>query len=59
MDWWGTPLVVERDGRAQVVTAGDKRVRSYDLATGDIVWENEGLTMNPIPSPVPKMEWCS
>jgi len=29
-----------------------ERLRSYDLETGDIVWESEGLTMNPIPSPV-------
>jgi outer membrane protein assembly factor BamB len=27
-----------------------KRVRSYDLATGDVEWESKGLTMNPIPS---------
>jgi outer membrane protein assembly factor BamB len=27
-------------------------VRSYDLETGAIVWENAGVTMNPIPSPV-------
>jgi outer membrane protein assembly factor BamB len=33
VDSWGTPLVVEQDGRAQVVTTGDKRVRSYDLDT--------------------------
>jgi outer membrane protein assembly factor BamB len=45
-------LVVTHEGRAQVVTAAEKRLRSYDLATGDIVWESTGLTMNPIPSPV-------
>ena len=27
-------------------------MRSYDLETGEIVWESDGLTMNPIPSPV-------
>ena len=52
VDSWGTPLVVEHDGRAQVVTTGDKRVRSYDLETGRLVWEHDGLNMNPIPSPV-------
>ena len=52
VDSWGTPLVVEHDGRAQVVTTGDKQVRSYDLETGRLVWENDGLNMNPIPSPV-------
>ena len=52
VDAWATPLVVEHDGRAQVITAAEKRLRSYDLETGNIVWESEGLTMNPIPSPV-------
>ena len=52
VDSWGTPLVVEHAGRAQVVTTGDKRVRSYDLETGRLVWEHDGLDMNPIPSPV-------
>jgi outer membrane protein assembly factor BamB len=28
------------------------RVRSYDLETGEIIWQTAGLTMNPIPSPV-------
>jgi outer membrane protein assembly factor BamB len=28
------------------------KVRSYDAATGNLVWETGGLTMNPIPSPV-------
>jgi outer membrane protein assembly factor BamB len=28
------------------------RIRSYDLETGRIVWEGDGLTMNAIPSPV-------
>ena len=52
IDSWGTPLVVERGGRAQVVTSAMNKVRSYDLETGKVVWEGPGLTMNPIPSPV-------
>ena len=28
------------------------RLRSYDLRSGDVIWETAGLTMNPIPSPV-------
>ena len=52
VDSWATPLVVTHDGRAQVVTAAEKRVRSYELETGRLVWESDGLTMNPIPSPV-------
>jgi outer membrane protein assembly factor BamB len=52
IDSWATPLVVEHDGRAQVVTSGTNRMRSYDAETGKIVWEGPGLTANPIPSPV-------
>ena len=49
---WATPLVVEFDGRAQVITAGENRTYSYYLETGELVWEGPGLTVNPIPSPV-------
>ena len=52
IDSWATPLVLEHGGRAQVVTGAMRRVRAYDADTGQIVWETEGLTMNPIPSPV-------
>jgi outer membrane protein assembly factor BamB len=52
IDTWATPLVVEMEGRAQVVTNGMNRLRSYDLETGKIVWETQGTTMNAIPSPV-------
>jgi outer membrane protein assembly factor BamB len=52
IDSWGTPLVVEQNGRAQVITTAMNKVRSYDLETGQIVWEGPGLTMNPIPSAV-------
>jgi outer membrane protein assembly factor BamB len=49
---WSTPLIVEHDGEAQVVTSATNRVRSYDLETGRLVWDSEGLTQNAIPSPV-------
>ena len=49
---WATPLVVEHGGGAQVVTSATNRVRSYDLATGEMVWDSDGVTMNAIPSPV-------
>lgn len=52
IDSWATPLVVEHAGKAQVVTGAMNRVRSYDIQTGELVWETAGLTMNPIPSPV-------
>jgi len=49
---WMTPLVVEVAGRMQVITSATNRVRSYDMATGEVIWEDEGLTANVIPSPV-------
>lgn len=52
IDSWATPLVVEHNGRAQVVTSGMRQVRSYDLETGKVLWFGAGTTMNPIPSPV-------
>jgi outer membrane protein assembly factor BamB len=52
IDTWATPLVLEVNGRAQVIVPAMERVRSYDLQTGAVVWESDGLTMNPIPSPV-------
>ncbi|MEP7307782.1 MAG: PQQ-binding-like beta-propeller repeat protein [Acidobacteriota bacterium] len=52
IDSWATPLIVEHEGRAQVVTNGMNRLRSYDLETGKIVWDSPGTTMNAIPSPV-------
>ncbi len=49
---WSTPLIVERDGKAQAVVTATGKIRSYDLATGDVVWECAGLTRNVIPCPV-------
>jgi outer membrane protein assembly factor BamB len=52
IDTWATPLVVEHGSATHVIVPGMNRVRSYDAATGNILWETAGLTMNPIPSPV-------
>jgi outer membrane protein assembly factor BamB len=52
MDTWATPLVVQHDGRQQVIVNAMNRVRSYDLETGKVIWEGPGTTMNVIPSPV-------
>jgi outer membrane protein assembly factor BamB len=49
---WATPLVVEHDGRTQLVMNGSNRVRSYDLADGELIWECGGQAANPIPSPL-------
>ena len=52
MTSWTTPLVVELDGGAQVITSATGAVRAYDVETGAQVWEDEGVTLNAIPSPV-------
>ncbi|MDA1092383.1 MAG: PQQ-like beta-propeller repeat protein [Acidobacteria bacterium] len=52
MTSWTTPLIVELDGGAQVITSATGAVRAYDAATGVLVWEDEGVTLNAIPSPV-------
>jgi outer membrane protein assembly factor BamB len=49
---WATPLIADYQGRTQVVVSATNRVRSYDLATGKVLWECGGQTVNAIPSPV-------
>lgn len=50
---WTTPLIVENRGKPQVIISGSKRVRGYDLATGTLLWECEGLSVeNVVSSPV-------
>ncbi len=46
---WPQPIVVDYDGRKQLVTSS-ARVRSYDLATGELIWEAGGLGANAIPA---------
>ena len=49
---WATPAVVQHSGRTQVITPGSNKIRSYDLHTGDLIWECGGLTGNAIPGPL-------
>jgi outer membrane protein assembly factor BamB len=49
---WSTPLVVEQDGKPQVIVSATGKIRSYEPATGKVIWECAGLTRNVIPSPV-------
>ena len=36
---WATPAIAEHDGVTQVITTASRKVRSYDLSTGEIIWE--------------------
>jgi outer membrane protein assembly factor BamB len=47
---WNTPLVVEHKGVTQVIVNGTNRVRAYDLATGEELWQCGGMSINAIPS---------
>lgn len=49
---WATPLIVTHQGRTQVIVNATNRVRSYDLTTGEVLWQCGGMTTNAIPSPV-------
>ena len=49
---WATPLIVEHAGAHQVITNAQTRTRSYDLSTGELIWECGGQAGNPIPMPV-------
>ena len=52
MSSWSAPLVVEHDGRKQAIVSGTTKTRSYDLKTGEVIWEVAGLGRNVIPNPV-------
>jgi len=49
---WATPAIAEVGGKPQVIVNATGKVRSYDLATGELIWETGGMTVNTIPSPV-------
>jgi outer membrane protein assembly factor BamB len=49
---WSTPLAIEHNGRTEIVVSATNRVRSYDPATGKVLWESGGLGANAIPVPV-------
>jgi outer membrane protein assembly factor BamB len=49
---WSTPLVVEVNAKAQLITSATTQIRSYDIETGEIIWTSTGLTRNVIPNPV-------
>ena len=48
---WSTPLIVERDGLAQVIVNATGAC-AYDLESGDVLWTAGGNTSNVIPMPI-------
>ncbi len=57
---WATPLIIESGDRTQVVTNATTKVRSYDLASGELLWECGGQVDNVTPAPVAsdKLVYC-
>jgi outer membrane protein assembly factor BamB len=53
---WSTPLILEHGGKAQAIVSATQRIRSYDLQTGQQIWECGGMTVNAIPTPVADKE---
>ena len=49
---WATPVAVEVDGKVQVITSATNQIRSYDVATGEVIWQCSGQTENAIPTPI-------
>jgi outer membrane protein assembly factor BamB len=49
---WSTPLITKYKDRVQVILNGSRRVCSYDLKDGNLIWECSGQASNPIPTPI-------
>ena len=49
---WTSPIVVDYNGKSQIIVPATNRTRSYNLENGDVLWECGGMTRNVIPSPV-------
>ncbi len=47
---WATPYIWQNAQRTEIITAGTKRVRSYDL-DGKLLWELGGMSSIAIPTP--------
>lgn len=49
---WNTPLILEHEGKTQVIVNGMNRARAYDLSNGEIIWECGGQVMGAVPTPL-------
>ncbi len=52
MTSWASPIVVEHNGKSQLIVSGTKRIRGYDLDDGAVIWECGGMSQNIVASPV-------
>ncbi|MDG2124093.1 MAG: PQQ-binding-like beta-propeller repeat protein [Verrucomicrobiales bacterium] len=49
---WSSPITIRHGNRTQLVVSATKAVRSYDLETGQLIWQAGGLSNNVVASPV-------
>ena len=52
---WSSPFIWKNAQRTEIITAGESKVRSYDLE-GQPLWELEGMSSITIPTPVAAKE---
>lgn len=49
---WATPLVIDHQGKKQIIMNGQNFARAYDLESGAELWRCGGQTQRPVASPV-------
>lgn len=49
---WSSPLVVDVNGRSELIVCATFQVKGYDATTGTELWHVDGMTRECIPTPV-------
>ena len=49
---WATPFVTDYTGQPQAIVNATNYISSYDLQSGEVLWQANGMTTNVIPCPV-------
>lgn len=55
---WSTPFLWNANGRTELVTSGKNKARSYDPATGKLIWELGGMSSIVVTTPVANADFC-
>jgi outer membrane protein assembly factor BamB len=49
---WSTPVLVQRNGKSEVILQGTRLLTAFDPKSGDKLWEHEDDCLFAIPSPI-------